>query len=91
MGGKWEAEKKLKENSDSGKGLQVFDERSSFYHAFFHLQENLPFEVAISDEKAHDKFKIVKLQGLSRQLVSMLQWNLPKTGIAYDSVGGSVD
>ena len=91
MRANWEAEKWSKENSDSGEGLKVFDERSTFYHAFLHFQENLPFKVAIPDEKAHDEFEIVKLQGLSRQLVSMLRWNLPKTGIAYDSVGGSVD
>ena len=90
MRAKWEAEKRSKENSDSGEGLKVFDEQSTFYHAFHHLQENLPFKVAIPYEKAHDEFEIVKLQGLSRQLVSMLRWNLPKTGIAYDSVDDSV-
>ena len=44
-----------------------------------------------SDKKAHDIFKIVKLLGLSRHLVSMLRWNLSKTQIAYDSEDGLVD
>ena len=88
---KWEAKKGMKENGNSDEGVKVFDERSPFYHAFFFLKEHFPSKVVMPDENIVEETERAELQGLSRQLVTLLRWNLPKTGIAYDSMDGSVD
>ena len=69
---------------------KVTDPGNKFYSAFKELEENLVFKFAWSAKCSQPLKPERDTYRLSRDLVRLLRWNLPKLGIAYSRYDGSV-
>ena len=72
------------------KSDKVTDPGNKFYSAFKELEENLVFKFAWSAKCSQPLKPERDTDRLSRDLVRLLRWNLPKLGIAYSRYDGSV-
>ena len=69
--------------------IKSFDKNSPFYFAFTFLEENFPCKIVLRDVNAPAGVCDYNIQKLSRDLVRLLRWDLPKTGITFSSRDGS--
>ena len=73
----------------AGSELKIFDKDSPFYSAFTFLEENFPCKIVLRDASAPACVSDHNIQKLSRDVVRLLRWDLPKTGISFSCLDGS--
>ena len=87
---KWEYEQKVRENCEGTRvGEKVYDKNSPFFAAFQNLEANFPAKRVMPDPEPPSDAENRFFKNLSRQLVSLLRWQLPSSRLAYSSLDGS--
>ena len=68
---------------------KVYDENNPFFGAFSSLLRNFPCKMVMPDVRVPMHVKEQEVQGLSRDLVRLLRWDLPRSQISFSRHDGS--
>ena len=80
----------MRENCEGTRvGEKVYDKNSPFFAAFQNLEANFPAKRVMPDPEPPSDAENRFFKNLSRQLVSLLRWQLPSSRLAYSSLDGS--